>query len=648
MAIQGKPIPPASNNATSFCATNSSSSVLNADKTDVQATSSSLSISSEPDEHSPSTIHGESCSRPRTAIGLEDVKWGVYWQQPVLLVTSALCGIALAMGHHFYYYALHGSVVPTSGTQQWPIRFGSAFAFSAISFCKTAITTALTQYTWAILRHKSISIKGIDKAFAITSNPTGIWSFELVKEAKVVVMLAIAIWCLPLAALIPPATLSITASVYTETRPFPVPMLDWASPAWGPGNATYEGTFKPDAVDPSPLIRKIASEAAEGTAVVPLAAPTANSSYSLQFFGPTLQCSDANYSQQAVFDSYMMTYAKQRDTFIFPQLTEHFINITTPYALVFSAFSSTLFNGDQPPNNGIELPPPFFNASTPQLWVQTGNRSIICGLANASFDVGFEFKDGVQNIYQRRIEVVHEMSVLSTCNGVSCVEGSSYFANFLAWTNMLNGNVTMYPGIDGWELVEASSNVLITGLVACDEIAQSCWDSILLQNSSSFHIPNVTNNNFPNEQWECRNRTIDRGIEDLANNITISMLSSSSLTIQQHTSVNFSTTRNQYYYNSHNLIISYAIAIFITLIATGIGLYSFSINGVSHTNSFSAIMTTTRNPDLDTLARGQSLGATPLDADLGRGTSKISKDRVAMHATFGLEDGVSKIRKGDE
>jgi hypothetical protein len=276
------------------------------------------------------------------------------------------------------------------------------------------------------------------------------------------------------------------------------------------------------------LVRKIAWETAEGMAVVPLIAPATNSSFSLQFFGPTLQCNDANSSQQVAFDSYTAAYADPSGTFVCSQLAT--LNITPPYALVFSAFSSTLFNGDQPFNNINQFPSPYSNLVTPQIWVQTGNRSIVCVLANASFDVGFEFSSGVQNLYQRKIEVINELSVTSTCEGVACIEESSYFAHFLAWTNMLNGNVTMYPGYDAWELVEVSSNMLITGLATCDEIANSCWDSIFLQNSPSFHIPNVTDNNFPGALWGCRNHTIDRGIEDLANNITISMLSSPSLT----------------------------------------------------------------------------------------------------------------------
>lgn len=110
------------------------------------------------------------------------------------MVLLALCGTALAIGHHIYYKTLDGNIVPEAETQQWAIRFGSAFAFSAISLLKISIMTACTQFTWVILRHKPISIQSIDKMFAITSDPIGIWSMELVKEAKIWVMLAIFSW----------------------------------------------------------------------------------------------------------------------------------------------------------------------------------------------------------------------------------------------------------------------------------------------------------------------------------------------------------------------------------------------------------------------------------------------------------------------
>lgn len=334
---------------------------------------------------------------------------------------------------------------------------------------------------------------------------------------------------MPLVAPIPPATLSIITSACTETRPFQVPVLDWASMAWGPNTASG-GMVAGDSINPSALIRKIASETAEERAVVSLIAPAANSSYTLQFFGPTLQCNDANSSQQASFDSYMAAYANQTGTLDYSQFESYPSpnpSTTIISALVFSAFSSAFPNLDQP-FDGIN-PIPNFALQIPQIWVQTANRSIVCVMVNASFDVGFEFSSGVQNVYQRRIEAINEISSLSTCDGVACMEESSYFGNFLTWCDLLDGNVTMALYDGTWTISEATSNVLLTGLAMCEEIAHNCWNSIFPPNST-FYTPNITDNNFPGEPWECRNRTIDRGIEDLINNITISMLGSPNLT----------------------------------------------------------------------------------------------------------------------
>lgn len=63
-------------------------------------------------------------------------------------------------------------------------------------------------------------------------------------------------------------------------------------------------------------------------------------------------------------------------------------------------------------------------------------------------------------------------------------------------------------------------------------------------------------------------------------------------------------------------------------------------------------MTTTRNPDLDTLSQGQSLGGAPLDVELGKvclqfGITDADKGRIAKHAAFGLEHRISELKKGD-
>ena len=130
--------------------------------------------------------------------------------------------------------------------------------------------------------------------------------------------------------------------------------------------------------------------------------------------------------------------------------------------------------------------------------------------------------------------------------------------------------------------------------MACDDIANNYWYQL-------YHI-NSSMTDFPSEPWMCRNRTIDRAIEDLANNIIISMLSSSNFTMNTTAQITFLSAQNVYKYDKRNLLVSYGAVILVTVIAIIIGIVSLIENGVYHDTSFSAIMATTRNPDLDALS----------------------------------------------
>ena len=139
----------------------------------------------------------------------------------------------------------------------------------------------------------------------------------------------------------------------------------------------------------------------------------------------------------------------------------------------------------------------------------------------------------------------------------------------------------------------------------------------------------------------CRNRTLAGAIEDLANNVTISMLSSPRLVYAFHqsalsiplfshlpvqsqlpnphskanaTTVNVTTflTENIYHYEYRYLILSYSIAVILTLLCTCIGFFALHYNGVAHSTAFSAIIATTRNKELDEASKGHSLGALPM------------------------------------
>ena len=107
---------------------------------------------------------------------------------------------------------------------------------------------------------------------------------------------------------------------------------------------------------------------------------------------------------------------------------------------------------------------------------------------------------------------------------------------------------------------------------------------------------------------------------------------------------------NRYSFNERNLFITYAIATAVASLGVLIGFYALSSNGVSHDTSFSAVMATTRNPDLDNLTSGRSLGSAPLSEELKKtklmfGLLPLRFGESVPRAGFGLEGEVLKITK---
>lgn len=109
-------------------------------------------------------------------------------------------------------------------------------------------------------------------------------------------------------------------------------------------------------------------------------------------------------------------------------------------------------------------------------------------------------------------------------------------------------------------------------------------------------------------------------------------------TISTSVPVSFSQIRNVYAYESDGLFISYGIAFLLASIAVGGGMASFFRNGVCHSIAFSAILSTTRNPDLDALTTGQSLGTVPLSKAFEK--TKLKFGALGTAEAGDVEDGL--------
>ena len=122
------------------------------------------------------------------------VRWGVAWQAPTFMVVCTVGGLALAIGHHFYYQSLSGTAAGSSGRQQWAIKLGTAFSVLVLVLFKSACDAAYSQYVWTLFKRRAYSLDALDKLFALTSSLVGFASWEILLRAKLAVFLALTSW----------------------------------------------------------------------------------------------------------------------------------------------------------------------------------------------------------------------------------------------------------------------------------------------------------------------------------------------------------------------------------------------------------------------------------------------------------------------
>lgn len=105
-----------------------------------------------------------------------------------------LLGVGFALGHHFYWMSLDGTVVPSEADQEWAKRFGIAFAFLTQSALTMSVGMAYTQRVWVTVKQNPMTLRGLDRVFSLQDDIFAFFSGEIVKKAKILSLLGICAW----------------------------------------------------------------------------------------------------------------------------------------------------------------------------------------------------------------------------------------------------------------------------------------------------------------------------------------------------------------------------------------------------------------------------------------------------------------------
>ncbi|KAF6832308.1 hypothetical protein CPLU01_06272 [Colletotrichum plurivorum] len=147
---------------------------------------------------------------PPGHIAFYDKFWRPAWNMYFFL----FAGIAFALGHHFFYLSLDNT---EANNQIKKLRYGTALAFLSKASLASAVILAFRQRVWMTVRRKVLTLAAVDSLFAAAEDMSAIFNFEVFKQARVAMILALYVWCTPLVVILTSDTLAVQPVKQTET-----------------------------------------------------------------------------------------------------------------------------------------------------------------------------------------------------------------------------------------------------------------------------------------------------------------------------------------------------------------------------------------------------------------------------------------------
>lgn len=270
----------------------------------------------------------------------------IHWSAPSLMVASLLVGILLAVGHHLFYASLdrqravttlenYGFLGMQVSIQQINTAVGTAFAFLVKASLMLSISIAYFQiFMWSVGNDekKGTQLVHLDVMTSALHDLVSLLSFKTWLRRPWLWPLAVVAWydseqmpksvsitdkssrLLPIASIIPPATLSVGVD-FPPPLYMHVPNVDFSSLNLAAPMAAYGTTgsrngeepgFNYMYAGPSLTVKRITDAVAAQGFILPVPAPSVNSSWDLDFDGPSLHCNPVSLDfRRAILDNIM-------------------------------------------------------------------------------------------------------------------------------------------------------------------------------------------------------------------------------------------------------------------------------------------------------------------------------------------------------
>ncbi|CAG1963029.1 unnamed protein product [Fusarium graminearum] len=531
---------------------------------------------------------------------------------PALMAGSFLLGLSFALAHHFYYLHLDEIIVESQSQQQWHLRAGTGLAFLVRAFLSAAVGIAYTQILWRTLRSKSITIGGVNSLFGVMNNPWAFIGWELWTAAPLLAVVAIIAWALPLVAIITPATLTVTVSSQPNITSLHAPI---STPDYA--NVDTFGSWTGRLLVHSTYVSRLLLSVASLGSILTIPPPFPNSSYALDFHGPTLSCHNTKNQAFSRQVREILENSKNQDadtTIVFVGFVPNHgrgngsSSGVNEYALTGLKYAlnesvATTFRLDYTETGPAKFYVALRDETNSNPNVYETMKTIECELYNSSFATNFSFDNGQQNISYTS-KKLNPVAFPSDFRSIAMF-GSDHWTTKGAYLSLMNAMGQLVLG-----------TVINFGSSNTTNAIQTLIRSSSLMDTKEMYA-------FKKGRPESMNGNISMSdaLEDLFTNLTISLFSHprflQNSSAASRVPVTYSSAQNEFSYEPRNLLVAYGVGLFLAWAIVIIGLLCIKSASASYGSSFSTILRTTRNPEIDKIIPvAETTGAEPLSKNL--------------------------------
>ncbi|KAI8950665.1 hypothetical protein F4801DRAFT_602078 [Xylaria longipes] len=602
----------------------------------------------------------------------------VLWRAPASILGGLLAGILISVGHHLYYASLEGTSPEGSriivgyrfSNQAFTTAVGTAFAFIVRAFLLFAVSGAYVQVFWHSATHarKVNTLEEIDAMLSILSNLFAFRAGSSWWKYPMLLLIALIAWLLPIAFTIPPASISVIVAPVTTSASKRAPNFDFASlryVASMPMDGAKEvqdpvGVFNTYLYNgPSAEVQKVANAVAYGGTVLPITPPAANSSWQLDFYGPSLICHPMDDNTRLQVESSIAYWLWEQRQF------DADGNCDFPKGyLTWSSREGGVPNPFLGSTNEVNDLDPVGSSSFP---LGPGNMTFLqCDLHNASYHAAFNYESGRQSIavQANHKEMVHTagdvnanisdtvpyifdevlVKLIKEKSLSGLLRHLSYTAIADAFYQIIKGSVTTdevgFPDtkIISTVLIDTPELGFLSSLYGLSPFASTLQEDLWHTNTSkgqSLSSPRHVN----------RGRSLQNTLEEMFQNITISLMSSELLQPNMTSEYappmpNVTTTTYEplYQYSSRQLWIAYGVAIAASAVASLFGLLVIFFNDASYSSNFSSVYRTACSSRLDATMQAEDMKATdPLPRYLAKAALYITNSNSTAKPGHGNE-----------